>query len=184
LSATTNGIAQIYFFAAPINSDNSNFCNSPYLIVPTFYTMALSAQKTGINALIIGNNKPFITNSMLGKDEIVSVTNGKESFIPVQQIMNQKVKLTFNEHPNTAGNFQIDRKGQFMENLSFNYARTESNLNNRVADFVNEHKEIDSADRLFDTLQADRNDTPIWKWFLIASLLFILLEVAIQKWVK
>lgn len=184
LSATTNGIAQIYFFAAPINSDNSNFCNSPYLIVPTFYTMALSAQKTGINALIIGDNKPFITNSMLGKDEIVSITNGKESFIPVQQIMNQKVKLTFNEHPNTAGNFQIDRKGQFMENLSFNYARTESNLNNRVADFVNEHKEIDSADRLFDTLQADRNDTPIWKWFLIASLLFILLEVAIQKWVK
>jgi hypothetical protein len=184
LSATTNGIAQIYFFAAPINSDNSNFCNSPYLIVPTFYTMALSAQKTGINALIIGDNKPFITNSMLGKDEIVSVTNGKESFIPVQQIMNQKVKLTFNDHPNTAGNFQIDRKGQFMENLSFNYARTESYLNNRVADFVNEHKEIDSADRLFDTLQADRNDTPIWKWFLIASILFILLEVAIQKWVK
>ncbi|MEN9335823.1 MAG: hypothetical protein RLZZ500_810 [Bacteroidota bacterium] len=184
LSATTNGIANIYYFAAPIDSQYSNFCNSPYLIVPTFYNMALSAQKTGINALIIGDSKPFITNSSLGKDEIVSVTNAKESFIPVQQIMNQKVKLTFNENPKSAGNFKVDRKGQFLENLSFNYARTESNLTNPNTAIADEFKEIDSTERLFDTLQADRESTQIWKWFLLLTLLFALIEVAIQKWVK
>ena len=184
LSAASNGIASIYYFAAPINKNNSNFCNSPYLIVPTFYTMALSAQKTGVNSLIIGENKPFIANSTLGKDEIVSVTNEKETFIPVQQIMNKKVKLTFNELPKSAGNFQIDRKGERIENLSFNYARTESNLANRNTNISNDYKTIDSTDRLFDTLQSDRNDTQVWKWFLIFALLFALLEMAIQKWVK
>ncbi|MFY7757004.1 MAG: BatA domain-containing protein [Flavobacterium stagni] len=184
LSATTNGIANIYYFAAPIDKDYSNFCNSPYLIVPTFYNMALSAQKVGINALVIGDSKPFITNSILGKDEIVSITNANESFIPVQQIMNQKVKLTFNDNPKTAGNYQVDRKGQFLENLSFNYARTESNLNNRNTAIADEFKEIESTDHLFDTLQADRNDTQIWKWFLLLTLLFALVEIAIQKWMK
>lgn len=184
LSATTNGIANLYYFAAPLQNDWSNFCNSPYLVVPTFYNMALSAQKAGINALVIGDSKPFITQSTLDKDEIVSVTNEKESFIPVQQIMNQKVKLTFNENPKSAGNFKVDRKGQFLENLSFNFARTESNLTNRNTSIADDFKEIDSTDRLFDTLQADRDATQIWKWFLLLTLLFVVLEVAIQKWVK
>lgn len=184
LSATTNGIANLYYFTAPLQNDWSNFCNSPYLVVPTFYNMALSAQKAGINALVIGDSKPFITQSTLDKDEIVSVTNEKESFIPVQQIMNQKVKLTFNENPKSAGNFKVDRKGQFLENLSFNFARTESNLTNRNTSIADDFKEIDSTDRLFDTLQADRDATQIWKWFLLLTLLFVVLEVAIQKWVK
>ena len=55
LSAIQNGVASVYVFAAPINTNNSNFQNSP-IIVPTFYNMGQNAQKAGITALIIGEN--------------------------------------------------------------------------------------------------------------------------------
>jgi hypothetical protein len=39
----------------------------------------------------------------LSKDAVLNVTNSSESFIPIQRIINDKVKLTFNEYPEEAG---------------------------------------------------------------------------------
>ncbi len=183
LCAIQNGISSVYVFAAPINKTNSNFQNSP-IIVPTFYNMGQNAQKTGINALIIGENKPFIVETKLGKDEIVNVKNDKESFIPIQQILNSKVKLTFNDNPKEAGSFSVYNNNQPIEKISFNYNRTESNLANINTDAISDFKEISNIDSIFDTLQANRADNQLWKWFVILALLFVALEVLIQKFVK
>jgi len=183
LSAIQNGVSSVYVFNAPINKGNSNFQNSP-LIVPTFYNMAQNSQKAGINASIIGESKPFIVETLLTKDEIVNVKNDAESFIPIQQILNNKVKLTFNDNPKEAGNFDILNKENPIGKLSFNYNRSESNLTNANPDAVSDFKEINSVASIFDTLQADRSDNQIWKWFVILALLFVAIEVLIQKFVK
>jgi hypothetical protein len=183
LSAIQNGVSSVYVFNAPINKGNSNFQNSP-LIVPTFYNMAQNSQKAGINASIIGESKPFIVETLLTKDEIVNVKNASESFIPIQQILNNKVKLTFNDNPKEAGNFDILNKETPIGKLSFNYNRSESNLTNANPDAVSDYKEINSVASIFDTLQADRSDNQIWKWFVILALLFVVIEVLIQKFVK
>ena len=183
LSAIQNGVSSVYVFAAPINKTNSNFQNSP-IIVPTFYNMGQNAQKAGITALVIGENKPFIVETTLGKDEIVNVKNEKESFIPVQQILNSKVKLTFNDNPKEAGNFSIYNNNQPIENISFNFNRAESNLSNINTDAISDFKEISNVDSIFDTLQANRADNQLWKWFVLLALLFVALEVLIQKFVK
>ena len=146
--------------------------------------MGQNAQEAGINALVIGENKPFIVETLLGKDEIVTVKNNQESFIPVQQILNNKVKLTFNDNPKESGNFSIYNNNQPIENISFNYNRTESNLANINTNAADDFKEISSVDSIFDTLQANRADNQLWKWFVILALLFITLEVLIQKFVK
>lgn len=183
LSAIQNGIASVYVFAAPINTINSNFQNSP-IIVPTFYNMGQNAQKAGITALIIGENKPFVVETKIGKDEIVTVKNDQESFIPMQQILNNKVKITCNDNPKMAGNFGVFNTNQLIENISFNYNRTESNLANANPGAVSDFKEISNVNSIFDTLQANRADNQIWKWFLLLTLLFVALEILIQKFVK
>jgi len=183
LSAIQNGVSSVYVFAAPINKTNSNFQNSP-IIVPTFYNMGQNAQKAGITALVIGENKPFIVETTLGKDEIVNVKNEKESFIPVQQILNSKVKLTFNDNPKEAGNFSVYNNNQPIENISFNFNRAESNLSNINTDAISDFKEISNVDSIFDTLQANRADNQLWKWFVLLAILFVALEVLIQKFVK
>ncbi|WP_291098911.1 MULTISPECIES: vWA domain-containing protein [unclassified Flavobacterium] len=183
LTSINNPITSVYVFAAPINLENSNFQQSP-LIVPTFYKMALNNQNKGVNALTIGNNYPFLVDVTLSKDEILNVKNDNETFIPIQQILNNKVKLTFNDFPEQAGNFGIYKQKEWLQNISFNYNRTESNLAKANENLLSDHKKIDSITTVFDTLQTSRNDNQIWKWFVIFALLFLATEMAIIRFVK
>ncbi len=183
LTSIQNGISSVYVFAAPINKQNSNFQNSP-LIVPTFYNMAQSSQRSGVNTIIIGENQPYIVDALVAKDEIVTVKNTTEKFIPVQQILNTKVKMTFNENPVEAGNFGIFNTEQLVQNISFNYNRTESNLTLINESVLSDYTVINDIETVFNTIQTDRTDTQIWKWFVIFTLLFIALELLIQKFVK
>ena len=183
LTSINNPLSSVYIFTAPINLENSNFQQSP-LIVPVFYKMGINNQNNGVNALTIGNNDPFLVDETLSKDEILKVRNDAETFIPVQQILNDKVKLTFNDFPEQAGNFGIYNQKNRLQNISFNYNRTESNLEQTNEDALSEYKTIDSINTLFDTIQTDRTDNQIWKWFVIFALLFLLTEMAIIRFMK
>lgn len=187
LTAIQNPVSSVYVFSAPLNKNNSNFQNSP-LIVPTFYNMALSSQKTGISALTIGENSPFLIDASLSKDEIVEIKNlseeTNEKFIPMQQILNNKVKLTFNDFPQEAGNFGVYKQDNLLKEISFNYARTESNIATSNESVLSDYNVIGSIDEVFDTLQTNRTDNEIWKWFVFLTLLFLVTEILIQKFVK
>ena len=187
LTAIQNGISSVYVFAAPLNKSNGNFQNSP-LIVPTFFNMAQSTKKTGVNAITIGESQAFIVETLLSKDEIVSIKNdvesSNESFIPIQQILNSKVKLTFNDNPNEAGNFGVFNTNERIENISFNYNRTESDLQNPNTNIAADYKEISDIETVFTTIQTNRTNNQLWKWFVILTLLFITFEIVIQKLVK
>jgi hypothetical protein len=183
LTSLPNPLSAVYVFAASINKTNSNFQNSP-LIVPTFYNMAQSSQKTGVNAMTIGESQPFVVTTAVSKDEILTIKNNTESFIPVQQLLNTKMKMTFNDNPTEAGNFGIFNGENLVQNISFNYSRTESNLSLTNPDVAANFKEIDDLETVFNTIQTDRTDTQIWKWFVMLTLLFLALELLIQKFVK
>jgi len=183
LTSISNAISSVYIFTAPINLENSNFQQSP-LIVPVFYKMGINNQNNGVNAFTIDNNNPFLVDATLSKDEILKVKNDGETFIPVQQMLNDKVKLTFNDYPQQAGNFGIYNQNERLENISFNYNRIESDLDQANEDALSDYKTIDSIETVFDTLQTDRTDSQIWKWFVIFALLFLVTEMAIIRFVK
>jgi hypothetical protein len=183
VTSLQNQVSGITVFTAPINSTNSNFQQSP-LIVPLFYKIAQNNQKTGVNALTIGNNQPYFVDVLLTKDAILEVKGNEDSFIPIQQILNNKVKLTFNNFPETAGNYGVFDKKEWVENISFNYKRTESDLSQVNTNVVSDFKTADTISTIFNTLQTERTDSQIWKWFVIFALLFLALEMAIIKFVK
>lgn len=170
-------------FSAPLNSENSNFQQSP-LVVPVFYKMAVSNQNNGVNSMIIGRNSTLFIDTTLPNDAILNVKNTTENFIPIQQILNSKVKLMFNELPNQAGNFSIFNKKGIVENISFNYDRTESNLDVFDESVVADYETSESITALFNTLQTNRTDNQLWKWFVIFALLFLVTEMAIIRFVK
>ncbi len=183
LVSIQNALSSVYVFSAAINKTNSNFQNSP-LIVPVFYKMAQNSQKSGINALIIGSENPFLIDALLGKDEIVAIKNADSKFVPTQQILNSKVKMTFNDNPEVAGNFGAFTKDKLLKKISFNYARTESDLSLANEDAVSDFKIIDSISSVFDKIHTDRTDNNVWKIFLFLALLFLIFEMLIQKFVK
>lgn len=182
LTSIQNPVSSVYVFAAPINKMNSNFQNSP-LIVPIFYNMVQNYQKTGANSITIGENQPFLVATDLSKDEILEVKNENDKFIPIQQIFNNKVKLQFNDYPIFAGNFGIYKKDEIVRNISFNYNRSESNLEEPQIQ-LSDYKVVKSIETVFNSLLSDRSNNEIWKIFVILTLLFLFLEVLIQKLVK
>jgi hypothetical protein len=183
LTSLKLAMSAVYVFSAPINKENSNFQNSP-LIVPTFYNMAQNSGKTGISEIIIGENQPLMVDALLSKDEIVNIKNKDEKFIPVQQVLNNKVRLTFNDYPQQAGNFGVYKQDQLLKKISFNYGRTEGNLSAADMGMLSGFKTIESVDAVFDTLLTDRTNNEIWKWFVILALIFLVTELLIQKFVK
>lgn len=183
LISIENPISTVFVFAAPINKSNSNFQNSP-LIVPTFYKMALNNGKTGIVSLKIGDNKPFLVDAVLEKDAILDIKNEQEKFIPIQQILNNKVKLVFNDYPLIAGNFEVYNREKAIQNLSFNNSRTESNLKISSENLLSDYKIVTELDDLFNKISQDRTDNQLWKIFIILALIALIFEILIQKFVK
>ncbi len=183
LTAVLNPVSAVYVFSAPLNTENSNFQQSP-LIVPVFYKMAQFNQNNAVNALTIGNQNPFIVNASLTKDGILEIKNATEQFIPIQQIRNSKVKMTFNDLPQEAGNFEIYNQKQWVENISFNYNRSESNLNPLDNNLLSDYQTANSIESIFQSIQSERMDNQLWKWFVIFALLFLLCEMAIIKFLK
>lgn len=183
LGSTTNKIGHLYVFSAPINKTNSNFQNSP-LIVPTFYNMAQNNQKTGISAYTIGENQNLVLDVLLSKDEVVTIANETSDFIPMQQILNNKIKLTFGDYPEQSGNFSVMKNKEVLKNISFNHARTESDLSLINDNLFDKFTSVSSVEAVFNDIHSTRTGNEVWKYFIIATLLFLLLELLIQKFVK
>lgn len=182
LASLQNKGGTVYVFASPLNKDNGNFQNAP-LIVPTFYNMAQNAANAGVTAFTIGNSAPVVIEAQLGTDDIVNITSKDESFIPGQQLMGRKVRLDFGDSPAHAGNYALTLKNQALQNISFNYSRSESNLQSN-ADAYDSFVTVATIESLFNDLHTARTDTGIWKWFVILALLALVAEILIQKFVK
>src|SRR5690554_668439 len=182
LTEIKKDISSLYLFSAPINKQNSNFQNSP-LVVLSFYNMAQNQNSSGVISQFIADGNPFFVEANLSKEEILKVKNQTEEFIPSQQIFNRKVQLNFNEYPKNAGNFGIYKNDELLTHIGFNYNRTESDLtqdnSSILSDFT--QKNIES---IFSDLQSERTDNNIWKWFVLLGLLFLIIEILIQKFIK
>jgi hypothetical protein len=183
LSSVSNKIGNFYIFSAAISKQNSNFQNSP-LIVPTIYNMVKSQTVAQNIFYTIGENETMYIDATLNKDDVIAVANSNYSFIPLQQILSTKVKLSFGDYPEKAGNYAINQQTKNLQNISFNYPRTESNLNEDNSTIYSNFAKINSIEEALNELHSLRTDTVIWKWFIMATLLFILIEILIQKFVK
>jgi hypothetical protein len=183
LASATNRLGSLYAFAAPLNKENSNFRNSP-LIVPTLYNIAQSNSRTGINAVTIGKGENLLLDAVLSKDEVVTVRNENSDFIPIQQVLSNKVKLSFGDYPEDSGNYAVYKGDKKLKDISFNHARNESNLNLQNSQILNDYTITDSIATVFSDIQSERTASELWKWFIMGTLVFLLLELLIQKFVK
>ena len=171
-----------YVFTVPLELENSNFINSP-LIVPTFYNMAQSSLQQSRPYQIIGETSVVDVPAEMGNDEILKVSKEGYEFIPLQQSFPTRVRLTFDQNPTEDGIYGIVQNQQTLQNLSFNYPRTESQLKYLDLVSLENVNTMDSIPELFEYLKAENDIAAYWKWFVILALLLALIEVLIQKFV-
>ncbi len=183
VGSSTNQLGNFYAFSAPINKQNSNFQNTP-LIVPTFYNMGQNQNKMGSIAYTIGDNQSLMLETILSKDEAVVIQNKDYSFIPLQQLLQAKCKLTFGDYPERAGNFEVIKNQETLKRISFNYARTESDITAINSGNFDTFTKVNNLSTILNDLASVQSSSEIWKWFLIGTLLLLCIELLIQKMIK
>jgi hypothetical protein len=171
-----------YVFTVPLELENSNFINSP-LIVPTFYNMAQSSLQQSRPYQTIGETSVVDVPAEMGNDEILKVSKEGYEFIPLQQSFPNRVRLTFDQNPTEDGIYGIVQNQQLLQNISFNYPRTEGQLKYLDLGSLENVNTMDSIPELFEYLKAENDIAAYWKWFVILALLLALIEVLIQKFV-
>ncbi len=179
--------SSIYWISSSLNRKNCNFLKSP-LIVPVFYNFGkLSFKHTQLYYTINEENKIDI-ETKLRKDEILSISNSENSFIPLQQNFQNKVSITTKDQPLKAGFYTILKDKDTIKTLAFNYPKEESNLSfldlNELQ-ITNKNITVSSSIKnVFQEINKKNEVRSLWKWFLSLAIVSLFLEILILKFYK
>ncbi|MBL4604981.1 MAG: BatA domain-containing protein [Flavobacteriaceae bacterium] len=179
--------SKIYWFSSPIDLKSTNFSNSP-LIVPTLYNIGQQSLQLSKPYYTIQEENTIEVNKKIRKDEILTISNASESFIPLQQSSSSKVRLTTNDQPKTDGFYTISLARDTIETVAYNYSNQESLLS--FYD-LNELKKENSQFEIYASIEAlfkgvnEKNEVQwLWKLFLAIAIVSLLLEIFILKFFK
>jgi len=183
---------KLYWIASPINQNNSNFKNSP-LIVPVFYNFGKQSFQLSELYYTIGQKnsidvKTSLTNDTVLQVEPKNVNSSNVNFIPLQQVLEQKVVLTIADNPLKSGFFEIKKGDQNLKNIAFNYDRIESitayaDIKNLTQSF-NNTTYSNSIKQTFEQIESQFKTQNYWQWFLVIAILFLILEMLLIKFLK
>jgi len=177
----------IYWLASAINIDNSNFKNSP-LIVPIFYNFGKYSYKKSQLNYVIGRTNEIEVKVTLQKDNILEFSNTNENFIPLQLVGNNSVKITTTNQPLIGGIYSIKNNEKFLKNIAYNYNREESVLEYlNMEELTKENSNYNyftSVKDAFSAINEENKTNNLWQLFLIISLLFVVVEILLLKFLK
>jgi hypothetical protein len=172
----------IYSFSSALNTDLSNFTNSP-LVVPVFYNIALESNVRPELYSIIGEENKIDIKTNLKKDEILKLVNESQQVIPQQTKLGNVVQINTQYQPKSTGHFQLKQKDSVLLDLSFNYGRIESDFNPMDLSTL-EAKTFLSIPEAFNSFTEKRKILELWIWMLIFAIGFFLTELLILRFLK
>lgn len=173
----------LFVFSASLNESNCNFTASP-LVVPTIYGIGKSSVRTPKLYYTIGQKNELDLDYSLKNDAVLNLSNSENSFIPFQTMKNKKLKIYFEDIPNTSGHYNLNSNNETVHLLSFNYDEKESQISSVSNNELDLGKAIKSIESAFEFINNEVNIKELWKWFVIFALLFFLLEILLLKFLR
>lgn len=181
------GKNRVFWIASPLNGEQSNFRDSP-LIVPLFFNFSLPENRIeGLYSIIGRANELRVSNDSLSGNAL-KIKNGKEEYIPLQKNTSQEVQLFTNDYPLQPGIYQIVDQDRVLSQQAFNYDRDlirqdYTNLT-RLTEGNKQMKVLSSPGEGLRTLNDLFSRRSLWQLFTIFALIFLVLEMLIQKFFK
>jgi hypothetical protein len=175
----------VYLLSSPLQNEWSNFTEHA-LFVPFMLRLPLVNKQSG--ALYFNMDKP--TNYSFEKNTTSKVVYLKDKKDEIAfDVNNNESKSAVNiSGIKQAGTYQVFEKSktELLATISFNLNRNESNLNILANDSLSNSQAaiIQTNDLLKHQkeIELNYNGTQLWRWFLLAALAFILVEVLLLKW--
>ncbi|MGB5322693.1 BatA domain-containing protein [Lutimonas sp.] len=178
---------KVYWISSPLSSQENKFVNSP-LIVPIFYNFSVQSKNDGAIYLTIGQQNEITIDTGNSDDSPVKIINKDTEFIPMQTKSSEVTKITTQEYPLDQGIYELQSNAKLLQRLAFNYDRIESDLNfNDLSPLADAYENIhlyDSLDKALKEGNDRNNNKDLWHLFIIFALVFLILEILLQKFLK
>ena len=194
LSVQSNKKGKVYVLASSLSTEFSNFPVHP-LFVPTMYNIALLSKTTGKLYYTIGENEVIELNPKNTQNEklVYKIKENDSDFeiIPEYKNQNFQVRLLTHDQIKKAANYNLKKGIENIIGISYNYNRTESELDYLSESEIRETLDeldfdkismiIDDNESLSQTLEKLTKGIQLWKIFIILALVFLLFEVLIIR---
>lgn len=195
LTVSQLGMGRTYLFATPLQTNYTDFVKQA-LFVPTCFNMAIFSRPMGTPYAIIDNVSPILlTNRNEISEGAMTLTNGKGDFELIPDIRSNGGHNYMLPHSQImeAGNYWLSTQNekQPIEGLSFNFCSKESQMEflsrSELAKQLRDNnlKDCDlikNAEKNLETIIRQNNEgTPLWRWCIVLSLLFILIEIFLLR---
>lgn len=188
--------AKFYIWAIPFNDKYTNITRHP-IFVPVMYNIALNSLPEDKIYYIIGENEIIAMGcNPLLNDEVYHIKNKTRNidFIPEQKIDNANIKLLLHQNIKMADNYRVTYNDKILKSISFNYMSKESDQRvyskGEISDIlknngINNFSFLDVSDKyLSKTIKDINQGIKLWRWFIIFTLVFIGIEIAIIRLFK
>ncbi len=190
---------KVYLCASPLVDAYTTFPKHA-LFVPVLYKIA--AQSKTQERLSYSFQEPSIAVEIneTGKEPVFRLKSGNLELIPSQRISGKQLIFDLPENPQTgskqlaeAGYYELTLEGKTQKILAFNYDKKESQpesyTTTELKQIFSRYKNVQVFDALNEgefvsEFKAESQGRNLWKYCLIAALVFLLAEILIIRFVK
>lgn len=193
LSLATVQNGKLFMFAFPLSDSQNKFINH-LLFLPTFFNIVLQSSYNQQLYYVIGSDHAFdlkLTDRSQSRDFMLKQKETGNEIIP--NILQQKgntLRLSV-DGDFEAGFYEIYTDKQMIDGIAFNYLLQESNLDyyhsNEIIKLANSagllHANLIEASNknLLSAIEEIDNGIQLWKFFLLAGLIFLTIEAVIIR---
>lgn len=192
LSAYYRGQGSCYVLSSAISDEWTNF-HRHALFVPALYNMALNSVAHGASAETIGSDEFIAVNSKLSSSEKLEVRSlaDNSSFLPERVIRMDGSGILVHDQLKKDGHYLLMADKDTIRPISFNYDRTESDMNflsveefQKIASDLGIHNlqlVEGSTETIANEVNELQNGKQLWRLFLILGLFFLLSETILIR---
>ena len=199
LSQSTIGTGKLYLFAAPLSAAYGNVAQHA-LFVPVMYKLAALSVRAQRTAYSFDENSLALTISDPNPNAVYKLRRDKTELIPVQRLNGNQLVLELpksnqlsEDQSVDAGYYELVNDNKAEQLLALNHDNAESKLEYYSPDELRAafsgQKNVEVFDKINDAAFArefeDQNlGTSLWKYFLMAALAFLLVEILLIRFLK
>ncbi|MEI7582996.1 BatA domain-containing protein [Runella sp.] len=199
LSQSTAQRGKVYVLANPLTEAFGNFAQNA-LFVPVMYKIAAQSVREQRTAYSFDENTITLTVPEAPQNTIYKLKKDKIELIPVQRLNGNQliIELPKSNQLNVdqeleSGYYELQKDGQTQQLLAFNHDNQESQLDYYSPDELRRIFANQPNVQIFDNVadgdfvkefQKQNVGVSLWKYFLWAALLFLLLEILVIRFIR
>ncbi len=199
LTVSNAGKGKVYLTAAPLDATFGDFARNA-LFVPIMYKVAAMSVRQEPTAYSFEQNTFTVEVNNIPKTASFKLRRGKLEIIPVQSLNGKQLTIELPKANQLADNQAIESgyyelllNGKVERLVAFNHDNKESMMDfysvDELKNIFNGNKNVQVFDKIDDanfvkTFKDQNFGVALWKYFLIAALAFLAIEILLVRLMK